>query len=102
MTTSGVLVKKPVDWDDVPAFLKLPGYVPPRKNKHGLTIADVPAWLHDGAGFFSRRDIHGLESRQCAEINTARLSGASRSFHKPENKPGPYVGQRTDGAGSHV
>lgn len=49
MTTNGKAVKKPVDWGDVPQFLKLPGYVPPRKNQHGLTIADVPAWLHKGA-----------------------------------------------------
>lgn len=34
------------DWDEIPAFLKIPGYVPDRKNQHGLTLADVPAWLH--------------------------------------------------------
>lgn len=34
------------DWDSIPAFLKIPGYVPDRKNQHGLTLADVPAWLH--------------------------------------------------------
>jgi len=37
------------DWDDIPAFLKIPGFTPPRKNQHGLTIADVPAWLHEDA-----------------------------------------------------
>lgn len=44
--TNGNSVKNSVDWDDVPSFLKLPGFTPPRKNKHGMTLADVPAWLH--------------------------------------------------------